>query len=226
MKLLVVEDEMKVVTFLKKGLEENKYDVDVAYDGLAGRQLALEKNYDLVVLDLNLPKMSGYEVCSSLRKSGMRVPVLMLTAFGTTEDKVMGFNSGADDYLVKPFEFSELLARIKAIINRASNPYTTDPILRVCDLEMNLSNKTVKRGEQKIDLTAKEFALLEYFIHNKGKVLSREDISLKIWDTSFDSNSNVIDVYINFLRKKIDKNFQPKLIHTRIGMGYILDAAE
>lgn len=226
MRLLVIEDEMKVVSFLRKGLEENQYEVDIAYDGLVGKQLTLEKNYDLIVLDLNLPKMSGYEICNSIRRSGMKVPVLMLTALGTMEDKIRGFNSGADDYLIKPFEFTELLARIKAIINRASNPYSSQSVLKICDLEMNLDNKTVKRGTQKIDLTAKEFSLLEYFIQNKGKVLSREDISQKIWETSFDSNSNVIDVYINFLRKKIDKNFYPKLIQTRIGMGYILEATE
>lgn len=226
MRLLVVEDEIKVTDFLKKGLEETKYNVDIAYDGLAGKQLAMQNSYDLLILDLNLPKMSGYEVCSSLRKAGIKVPVLMLTALGTTEDKITGFNSGADDYLVKPFEFPELLARIKAIISRASNPYETKSILRISNLEMNLKNKTVKRGDHKIDLTAKEFALLEYFIYNEGKVLSREDISKKIWDVSFDTRTNVIDVYINFLRRKIDKDFEPKLIHTRIGMGYILEVEE
>lgn len=226
MKLLVVEDEVKVADFLKKGLEENKHEVAVAYDGLSGKQLAMQNSYDLIILDLNLPKMNGYEVCTSLRNSGMKVPVLMLTAFGTTEDKIAGFDSGADDYLLKPFEFIELLARIKAITNRSSNPYNSNSVLRISNLEMNLESKIVKRNNKRIDLTAKEFALLEYFIRNQGKVLSRSDISEKIWDISFDTGTNVIDVYINFLRKKIDKDFEPKLIHTRVGMGYVLEVEE
>lgn len=226
MKLLVVEDEVKVADFLKKGLEENKHEVAVAYDGLAGKQLAMQNSYDLIILDLNLPKMNGYEVCASLRNSGMKVPVLMLTAFGTTEDKIAGFDSGADDYLLKPFEFIELLARIKAITNRSSNPYNSNSVLKISNLEMNLESKTVKRNNKRIDLTAKEFALLEYFIRNKGKVLTRSDISEKIWDISFDTRTNVIDVYINFLRNKIDKDFEPKLIHTRVGMGYVLEVEE
>ncbi len=226
MKLLVVEDEIKVADFLKKGLEENNYEVAVAHDGLTGKQLAMENSFDLIILDLNLPKMNGYEVSSSLRKASFKVPILMLTAMGTTEDKIAGFEAGADDYLVKPFEFAELLARVKAILNRAANPYDSKTLLKISNLEMNLENKTVKRGEQKIDLTAKEFALLEYFIQNKGKVLSRSDISEKIWDISFDTGTNVIDVYVNFLRKKIDRDFEPKLIHTKIGMGYILEVAE
>lgn len=226
MKLLVVEDEVKVADFLKKGLEENKHEVAVAYDGLAGKQLAMQNSYDLIILDLNLPKMNGYEVCASLRNSGMKVPVLMLTALGTTEDKIAGFDSGADDYLLKPFEFVELLARIKAITNRSSNPYNSNSVLKISNLEMNLESKTVKRNNKRIDLTAKEFALLEYFIRNKGKVLTRSDISEKIWDISFDTRTNVIDVYINFLRNKIDKDFEPKLIHTRVGMGYVLEVEE
>ncbi len=221
MKILVVEDEVKVANLLKNGLEENNYEVTVAHDGMEGKQLALQQKFGLVILDLNLPKLSGYEVSKSIRETNGSLPILMLTALGTTDDKLQGFEMGADDYLVKPFEFRELLARIKAILHRAGNG-NASRILKVADLEMNLDNKSVKRGNQKIELTAKEFALLEYFIQNKGKVLSRAEIAEKIWDITFDSGTNVIDVYVNFLRKKIDRDFEPKLIHTKIGMGYIL----
>ncbi len=222
MKILVVEDEPKVASFIQKGLEEQAYEVEIAYDGFIGEKMALSNPYDVILLDVNLPQVNGIEVCRHLRAHHLRTPILMLTAFGATDDKVTGFEAGADDYLVKPFEFRELLARIKALHKRNTDSGGPGNVLRVADLELNTDNKTVKRGEKKIDLTAKEFGLLEYFIRNKGKVVSRVDIAEKVWEITFDTGTNVIDVYINFLRKKIDKDFDKKLIHTVVGMGYIL----
>lgn len=221
-KILIIEDEPKVAGFIKKGLEEYGYQADIAFDGMSGKKMALSQNFDLIILDVNLPQLNGYELCKEIRKNKMNLPVLMLTALGTTEDKLEGFDSGTDDYLLKPFEFSELLARIKALLKRSKPENQQTAILKIADLELNLDNKTVKRANKKIELTAKEFSLLEYLIRNKNKVISRTDIAEKIWEITFDTGTNVIDVYINFLRKKIDKNFSPKLIHTQIGMGYIL----
>jgi DNA-binding response OmpR family regulator len=222
MKILIVEDEPKVASFIKKGLEVNNFETSIAHDG----QLALRKLsdhiFDLVILDINLPKINGLNVLSQIRDKGLKTPVLLLTALGTTRDKVTGFELGADDYLVKPFEFEELLARIKALIKRASSESRLEKILRVADLEMHVESKRVVRAGHEIELTAKEFMLLEFLMRNKGKVLSRGDIAQKIWDISFDTGTNVIDLYIFYLRKKIDKNFNPKLIHTQIGMGYVL----
>lgn len=222
MKILVVEDEPKVASFIQKGLEEQAYEVEVAFDGFIGQKMALSSAYDVIILDVNLPQINGIEVCRTLRNNRLKTPILMLTAFGTTDDKITGFDAGADDYLVKPFEFRELLARLKALHKRSSNANNSGSILRVMDLELNTDDKTVRRGEKKIDLTAKEFGLLEYFIRNKGKVVSRVDIAEKVWEITFDTGTNVIDVYVNFLRKKIDKDFDKKLIHTVVGMGYIL----
>lgn len=222
MKILLVEDEQKLATYIKKGLEEQSNEVDTAYDGLLGKRLALVNRYDLIILDVILPQMSGYDLCKVLREKKIKTPILMLTALGTIDDKVAGFDSGADDYLVKPFEFRELFARVNALYKRTTDISGSGSILKVADLEMNLDKKSVKRKDKLIDLTAKEFALLEYFLRNKGKVISRSEIAEKVWDIKFDSGTNVIDVYVNFLRKKIDKEHSFKLIHTVIGMGYIL----
>jgi len=221
MKILVVEDEPKVSSFIKKGLEEQSYDVDVAYDGYFGKKLAIENEYDLVILDVILPKQSGVEVCREIRQQKPAIPILMLTALGSTDDKILGLDSGADDYLVKPFVFQELLARIRALTRRAYEAPNNE-ILKIADLELNLTRKSVTRSGVPISLTAREFSLLHYLLRNKERVVSRVDIIEQVWETSFDTGSNVIDVYINFLRKKIDKDFSPKLIHTLVGMGYVL----
>jgi two-component system copper resistance phosphate regulon response regulator CusR len=222
MKILIVEDEPKVASFIKKGLEEQSYLVEQAFDGIIGKSMALSNTYDVIILDVNLPGMNGFELSKIIRESDIKTPILMLTALGTTDDKLTGFDAGADDYLVKPFEFRELLARIKALYKRTNENQTSAKILKVADLELNLDEKIAIRGGKKIDLTAKEFGLLEYFIRNKGKVVSRVDIAEKVWEINFDTGTNVIDVYVNFLRKKVDKEFEKKLINTVVGMGYIL----
>ena len=225
MKILLVEDEPKVAAFIKKGLEEQAYEVDQAFDGLFGKKLALQNEYDLIILDVILPHASGLEVCREIRKHNTTVSILMLTALGATDDKILGLDSGADDYLVKPFEFKELLARIRALTRRA-NDAPTGEVLKMADLEMDLARKTVTRAGQPINLTAREFALLHYLLRNRERVVSRVDIIEQVWETSFDTGSNVIDVYINFLRKKIDKDYSPKLIHTLVGMGYVMKETE
>lgn len=223
MKILVVEDEEKVASFIRQGLEELDYDVTVANDGLTGKRYAEERRFDLVVLDRRLPGMDGVEVCRRLREKQPLLPILMLTALGTSEDKVAGFDSGADDYLVKPFDFTELVARIKALTRR-SNPDASLSVLEAKDLKLDTNKKVAMRGEHQIALTAKEYALLEYLLLNKGKVVSRQQIAADVWDIHFDTGTNVVDVYVNFLRKKIDRDFDLKLIQTLIGMGYMIDA--
>jgi two-component system, OmpR family, copper resistance phosphate regulon response regulator CusR len=223
MNILIVEDELKVVDFLKKGLEEKGYSVEVAYDGQLGEKLALRNHYDILLLDVILPLINGYELCKRIRDKKPLMPILMLTALGTTDDKLTGFDSGADDYLVKPFEFNELLARIRALIKRSTGIVHTSAVMKVADLELNLDKKMARRGEINIELTAKEFALLEFLMKNKGRVVSRTDIAEKVWDITFDTGTNIVDVYINILRKKLDKDFEKKLIHTRIGLGYCLN---
>lgn len=225
-RILVVEDEPKVASFVKLGLEENGYFVDIAFDGAIGKQMFDAGDFDMVILDINLPYKNGLELCREIRNSNMKIPVLMLTALGTTEDKLSGFDSGADDYLLKPFEFRELLARIRSLLKRISMAETGGKRLKFLDLEMNLDTYEVTRGEKVIDLTQKEFALLEYLLRNRGRVLSRMDIAEKVWDINFDTGTNVIDVYVNFLRKKIDKDFPQKLIHTQTGVGYVLKAGK
>jgi len=225
-KILVVEDEPKVAGLVKKGLEEHGFEVDIAYDGLMGLKMFQQTIYQLLIIDINLPVMNGFDLCKEIRTENNRVPILMLTALSGTDNKVMGFESGADDYLVKPFEFRELVARIKALLRRTEREVFTSRILEIADLQMDTDAKIVKRGNDIIELTAKEFALLEYFLVNQGRVVSRVDIAEKIWDINFDTGTNVIDVYVNFLRKKIDKNYNPKLIHTVIGMGYVLREGE
>lgn len=223
MRILIVEDEAKVADFLRKGLEEQGHLIEVAYDAQMGEKLALRNEYDIMILDVILPYFNGFELCRHIRVKKPSVPILMLTALGTTEDKVAGFDAGADDYLVKPFEFEELLARIRALIKRSTGVVHTSTIIRIADLELNLDKKTAQRGNTLIELTAKEFALLEFLMKNKGRVVSRADIAEKVWDITFDTGTNVVDVYINILRKKLDKDFEKKLIHTRIGLGYFLD---
>jgi len=223
MKILIVEDEPKVASFIKQGLEEQGYETDVVFDGNMGKKFALRNHYDLILLDIIIPYVNGIELCKQIKEEKPSMPILMLTALGTTEDKVSGFDAGADDYLVKPFEFAELLARVKALTKRLSGITETTNKLKVADLELDLDLKMARRQTKSIDLTAKEFALLEYFMRNKGKVLSRADIAEKVWDITFDTGTNVVDVYVNILRKKIDKEFDQKLIHTRIGMGYFFN---
>ena len=221
MKILIVEDEPKVASFLKKGLDENNYDTEVAYDGLSGEKLAQQYKYDLFILDIIIPGINGLELCKRIKRLYPNVPVLMLTALGTTDDKIIGFDAGASDYLVKPFEFRELLARVKVLLRKTDQQPEITNILTVDDLELDLEKKVARRGSTYIDLTAKEFSLLEYFMRNTGRVLSRIDIAEKVWDIKFDFGTNVVDVYVNFLRKKIDKGHDKKLIHTRVGFGYI-----
>lgn len=222
--ILVVEDEPKVASFVKRGLEENGFSCKIAFDGLMGKRMFDAGDYDLIILDINLPYKNGFELCKEIRSSDQKIPVLMLTALGTTEDKLSGFDSGADDYLVKPFEFRELLARIRSLLKRVSVAETGGNILTLLDLKVNLNTYEVTRSEKKIDLTQKEFALLVYLLRNKEKVVSRMDIAENVWDINFDTGTNIIDVYVNFLRKKIDKDFSQKLIHTQTGIGYILKA--
>jgi len=221
MKILIVEDEPKVASFIKKGLEESNYEADIAYDGLNGEKLALLYKYDLYILDIIIPGISGLDLCKRLKKLNSNIPVLILTALGSTDDKIIGFDAGANDYLVKPFEFRELLARVKVLLRNTNQSTDTVNRLIVGELELDLDKKIASRGSSQIELTAKEFSLLEYFMRNSGRVLSRIDIAEKVWDIRFDSGTNVVDVYVNFLRKKIDKGFDKKLIHTRVGFGYV-----
>ncbi|MCX8116304.1 MAG: response regulator transcription factor [Desulfobacterota bacterium] len=220
MRILVIEDEVKVANFIKKGLEEERYAVDVALDGEAGLHLSEVNDYDLIVLDLMIPKIDGLEVLRRIRNRKNRVPILVVTAKDTAEDIVRGLDSGCDDYLTKPFEFKVFLARIRALLRR--DRAEVEPVLKVADLTLSPVTHKVKRGDKEIELTAKEYALLEYFMRNPNKVLTRTMISEHVWDYHFDSMTNVIDVYVNYLRKKIDKGFEPKLIHTIRGVGYIL----
>ena len=221
--ILIIEDEQKIADTLQFGLAENGYLSDVAYDGIAGYDFFKSRSYDLVILDINLPGMNGYELCKAIRTQDYRVPVIFLTALPSIDDKVDGYHAGADDYLVKPFEFRELLLKINVLMKRSAYPQLPlGNILRAADLEMNLDNREVKRDNQKLTLTNKEFQLLEYLLRNKNRVVSRADIAINVWDVDFDTNTNVIDVYINYVRNKIDKNFPTKLIQTHIGMGYIL----
>jgi DNA-binding response OmpR family regulator len=221
MKILIVEDEPKVAAFIKKGLEESHYEADLAYDGLSAEKLARQYKYNLYILDIIIPGINGIDLCRKLKKLNTGIPVLMLTALGTTEDKLIGFDAGANDYLVKPFEFRELLARVKVLLKSGEQSHDTVNKLIVADLELDLDKKIATRGKSNIELTAKEFSLLEFFMRNVGRVLSRNDIAEKVWDVSFDFGTNVVDVYVNFLRKKIDKGFNKKLIHTKVGFGYI-----
>lgn len=220
MKVLLVEDEERLALFVQKGLEAESYRVDVAYDGYVGKQLFTHNEYDAVILDINLPQINGIELCRQFKSDNSSMPILMLTALDSLDDKMNGFNAGADDYLPKPFEFIELLARLRAITKRYN--VNNQSVVRLADLELNLNTKVVTRHGQRIDLTTKEHALLEYMMAHSGKIISRAELAEKVWDLSFYTSTNVIDVYVSYLRKKIDRDFSPKLLHTVVGMGYVL----
>ncbi|WP_020603936.1 response regulator transcription factor [Spirosoma spitsbergense] len=222
MRILLIEDEVKLSSFIQKGLSQEGYRVDTAFDGQLGLSMGLSEEYDLIILDVNLPVLNGFQVCQQLRVEKPQVPVLMLTALGSLSHKKEGYGAGADDYLVKPFEFDELLLRVRALYKRYRE-VGIHRILRVGDLALNVATKQVQRAERVIDLTAREYALLEYLMLNKGRIVSRIDIAEKVWELNFDTNTNVIDVYINYLRRKVDKGFAVKLIHTVVGMGYVMD---
>lgn len=228
-KILLVEDEAHVVSFIKKGLSEEGFEVSVAFDGKTGLQLALENTFDLIILDIMLPEMNGLEVCKAIRSQNQFVPILFLTALGTSENIVLGLENGADDYLVKPFKFIELVARIKTLIRRSKGK---SPNVEIAledehtfvfgDLKLNDYTKTVTRANEEISLTSTEYKLLLNFMKNKNKVLSRMDILEAVWGVDYDLGTNVVDVYVNYLRKKIDAKSDEKIIHTIIGMGYVL----
>ena len=220
MRLLVVEDERKVASFIKKGLEEEGYAVDLASDGETGLTMSLDGVHDLIILDINLPKMDGLGILQELRNKKVKTPVLLLTVRAAIEDKVIGLDTGADDYLTKPFAFQELLARVRALLRRRAD--AESPLLQVADLTLDPATRLVSRGNQEIELTAKEFALLSYFMRNPGRVLTRTMIAEHVWDYDFDPMTNVIDVYVNYLRKKIEAGGEPKLIHTVRGVGYVM----
>lgn len=224
--ILVIEDDKRLSELLKRSLEESAYYVDIASNGETGRILALNKDYDLIISDVMLPGINGIELCKTIRKEKPHIPIIMLTALGETNDKIDGFDAGADDYLVKPFDFRELEVRIKALLKRSNlqNLQNDDETIVYEDIELNIFEKTVKRNRQEINLTPKEFNLLHYLLKNKERVVSREEIAKNVWDTHFDTGTNFIDVYINYLRKKIDKPFNKKLIYTKSGMGFILKA--
>jgi heavy metal response regulator len=221
MRILVVEDEKRIADFIARGLKEEHYAVDIAYDGEQGLYLAEINPYDLMIFDIMLPKYEGVEMCRKLRSNKINTPILMLTARASIKDKVTGLNSGADDYLTKPFSFEELLARVKVLLRRPTSSKTS--ILKIADLELNQLNHEVSRTGKTMVLTAKEFALLEYLMLNTGQVISRSMISEHVWNEQFDSMTNVIDVHIRNLRNKIDDGFKKKLIHTLRGSGYMLN---
>jgi two-component system copper resistance phosphate regulon response regulator CusR len=221
MKILLVEDDPKISTFVKIGLESNECIVDIAYDGTIGEKLALSRKYDVMILDVVIPGISGFELCKRIRNKNISTPIIILTSLDSVEDKLTGFDCGADDYLLKPFSFQELLARIKAL-NRRNREAIVSPVLKVLDLELDTIAKKVRRNNKEIYLTATEYKILELLVSNKGKVFDRILIAEKIWGFSFSSETNVIDVHINSLRKKIDKDFSQKLIHTKKGFGYVL----
>jgi heavy metal response regulator len=220
MRILVVEDEKKVAGFIKQGLEEEGYAIDVAFDGREGLLMALDGVHDLIILDINLPKIDGLAVLQEFRKNHGNTPVLLLTVRAAIEDKVLGLDTGADDYLTKPFSFQELLARIRALLRRRVE--AAPPLLQVADLTLDPARRIVSRGTERVELSTKEFALLDYFMRNPGRVLTRTMIAEHVWDYDFDPMSNIIDVYVNYLRKKIDTGREPKLIHTVRGVGYVL----
>lgn len=224
-KILIIEDEQRLADVLKKQFEREEFTVEIAYDGYVGKQMIEANTYHLIILDINIPLINGYDLCKEIRISNKDIPIIMLTAFGTPDNKVTGFDAGADDYVLKPFNFRELLARVNVFLRRSDRSTVTEKLF-MADLEMDLKAMTVYRGGQRIDLTAKEFSLLKMFISNKGKILSREFIIEKVWGIDFDPGTNVIDVYVNYLRKKIDKNFSPKLIHTKFGFGFFCDENE
>ena len=222
-KILIVEDEQKIADTIKFGLTENGFYAEVAYDGRVGYQMFANCPFDLIILDINLPGMNGYDLCKAIRAQNTQIPIIMLTSLNTLNNKIEGYDAGADDYMVKPFEFRELMLKAGVLLKRSVHQLPViGHVLRAADLEMNLERKEVKRDGRPIRLTAKEFQLLEYLLRNKNRVLSRADIAINVWDVDFDTNTNVIDVYISYVRNKIDKQSSHKLIQTQVGMGYIL----
>lgn len=226
-RILLVEDEVQVASFIRKGLTEENFEVTVAFDGKTGLQSALENSYDLVILDIMLPDLNGLEVCREIRKVNSELPILMLTALGTSENIVMGLETGADDYLVKPFRFNELIARVRALLRRKSSQEKlleepkNDQLFAFADIELDDYSKSVKKAGSEVTLTTTEYRLLHMFLKNPRRVLTRMDILEEVWGVNFNLGTNVVDVYINYLRKKID-NESNKLIHTVIGVGYVL----
>jgi two-component system, OmpR family, copper resistance phosphate regulon response regulator CusR len=222
-KVLLVEDEPRIADTLRFGLSENGYEVEIAYDGNLGYKLFQSQPFNLIILDINLPGINGYELCKLMRQQDANIPIIMLTALSTLEDKIVGYDAGADDYVIKPFEFRELLMKIRVLLRRTSNlHFPVGNILKADDLQMNLDTKEVIRNGTPVNLTAKEFQLLEYLLRNKNRVVSRADIAINVWEIDFDTNTNIIDVYINYVRNKVDKPFERKLIQTQVGMGYML----
>jgi DNA-binding response OmpR family regulator len=226
MHILLIEDEVKTAQSLRQGLEEHAYIVDMATDGHRGLELALQFSYDVIVSDVIMPGLTGLEICRRLREQQQTTPVLLLTALGETDDKVSGLEAGADDYLTKPFEFREFLARVKALSRRRQSAPKTASLLHFAGLEMDLDAKAVRREGKMLVLTPREFALLEFMMRHPGKVLSKMEIAEKVWDHNFDTGTNVIEVYVNYLRNKVDKGFEQKLIHTQFGQGYVLRRSE
>lgn len=225
MNLLLVEDEPNVVSVISRGLTAEGFSVSVAPDGVIGKKMATNHHFDLIILDIMLPGINGLELCKIIKKEKPNVPVIMLTALGTTENVVGGLDNGADDYLIKPFKFAELFARIRMLLRRYNGAVINDQIISIADLQINISAKSVKRAHTDIVLTATEYRLLEFMAKNKSKILSRIDILENVWDIDFNLGTNVVDVYVNYLRKKVDKAGSPKLIHTAIGLGYVLKDA-
>lgn len=223
--ILIVEDEQRLAEILKKQLEESGFCAETASDGYIGKQLIEKNRYSLIVLDINLPLINGFDLCKEIRKTNSKIPIIMLTALGTSDNKVSGFDAGADDYVIKPFEFRELLARINVFLRRTDTSTLAEK-LRIADLEMDVNTKTVIRANKKIDLTAKESLLLEIFLKNREKLLTRDFIIENVWGIDFDPSTNIIDVYVNYLRKKIDRDFEPKLIHTKFGFGFYCSEKE
>ena len=226
MKVLLIEDEPKMVWSIKKGFEEQSIDIDTAMDGSKGRNMAESNDYTVIISDVVLPGENGIDVLRMLREKGNNTPVILLTALGQTEDKVTGFEAGADDYLTKPFEFRELLMRVRALARRPVDNYQSQHTLRYADLEMNLETKEFFREKQKITLTPREFALMEYLMRNPGRVISKTEIAERVWNLHFDTGTNFVEVYVNFLRKKVEKGFARKLIHTQFKTGYIFREME
>jgi two-component system, OmpR family, copper resistance phosphate regulon response regulator CusR len=222
MRILLIEDEEKTVQSLKQGLEEHSWTIDVALNGYDGLQIALSQSFDVIVSDIMMPGTSGLDLCKILREKGYKTPILLISALNQTDDKILGLEAGADDYLAKPFELKEFIARIKALARRKGDVFKSSNLLVFGDVELNFDTKIALRNNTNLKLTPKEFSLLEYFIKNQGRVLSKTEIAEKVWDIDFDTGTNIIEVYVNYLRNKLDKGFDKKLIHTQFGQGYIL----
>jgi two-component system, OmpR family, copper resistance phosphate regulon response regulator CusR len=224
MRILLIEDEIKTLQSLQQGFEEHDWTVNTATDGHAGLRLAADHDYDVIVSDITMPGLGGLELCRQLRAQGLKTPVLLLSALGDTDDKVAGLEAGGDDYLSKPFEFRELLARVRALARRPSEVFRQKNVLQFADLEFDLDARVVRRAGRELSLTPRELALLEFFLRNPGKVLSKTEIAEKVWDLDFDTGTNVVEVYVNYLRNKVDRGFDSKIIHTQVGQGYVLRA--